>query len=182
MLKKILIGIGILILAFILYSVYVLFIADPVSPLTSGSYSDQGLEIEVSYSQPSKKGRLIFGSAEDGALQPYGEYWRLGANAATEVTFSKAITFAGEPLDAGTYRMYAVPGAGEFKVGLNSELDIFFGIGEPDYDLDVLTVMIPVQKVAEVETLAFQFSSDSITINMDFVWATSLIRIPITIQ
>ena len=181
MLKKILMGIGVLILAFVLYSVYVLFIADPVSPLATENYSDQGLEIEVKYSQPSKKGRVIFGDGED-ALQPYGEYWRLGANAATEVSFNKDVMFAGEAVSAGTYRMYAVPGANEFKVGLNSEVDVFFGVGEPDYDLDVLTVMIPVQTVDEVETLTYKFSSDSSSINMDFMWDTSLITIPITVQ
>jgi len=181
MLKKILLGIGVLIVAFVLYSVYVLFIADPVSPPATANFSDQGIEIEVNYSQPSKKGRVIFADSED-ALQPYGEYWRLGANSATEVTFSKDVLFGGESLSAGTYRMYAVPGADQFKVGLNTELDVFFGIGEPDYALDVLTVMIPVQTVQEVETLTFKFSSDESTINMDFVWDTSLISIPIVVK
>lgn len=180
MLKKILLGIGVLILGFVLYAVYILFIADPVSPFATANFSE-GIEIEVNYFQPSKKGRVIFGNGEE-ALQPYGEYWRLGANNATEISFSKDITFAGKSLKAGTYRMYAVPGADQFKVGLNSEIDVFFGKGEPDYDLDVLTVMIPTQQVDEVEMLTFKFSSEGSTINMDFVWDTSLISIPIIVQ
>lgn len=195
MLKKILLGVGGLILIFVLYSVYVLFIAAPVSPLDTVSYSDQGLDISVSYSQPAKKGRLIFGEEADEALQPYGQYWRLGANAATEVTFSKDVNFAGEPVDAGTYRMYAFPGAETFEIGLNTELGVFFGIGEPDYELDVLRLKIPTQTVDEVESLKFKFSSESVpmtpdepfsgvqeTIYMDFAWDQTMVRIPITVQ
>jgi hypothetical protein len=181
MLKKILIGFGVLILVFVIYAVYALFIATPVSPPTTENYSDQGLDIMVSYSQPSKKGRVIFAAGED-ALQPYGEYWRLGANKATEVTFNKNVTFAGEAVAAGTYRMYAVPGADEFKVVLNSEVDIFFGAAEPNYELDILTVTIPVQEIAEVETLKFNFSTSGSVINMDFTWDKTMVRIPITVQ
>ena len=118
--KKILIGVGVVFLLFVLWSVYGLFFAPPVSPLATASYNQDGLMIDVSYSQPSKKGRLIFGNEEDGPIQAYGKYWRLGANAATEITFNKAVTFGGMPVDAGTYRMYAIPGADAFKVVLNS--------------------------------------------------------------
>ena len=45
----------------------------------------QGKDVKVTYGQPSKKGRVIFGS-----LVPYGEVWRTGANEATEITLSNA--------------------------------------------------------------------------------------------
>ncbi len=143
--KKIFIGIGVVFLLFVIWVVYGLFIATPVSPPTTASYNEGGLEITVDYSQPSKKGRLIFGEKEDGALQPYGKYWRLGANAATEITFNKDVIFGGEPIKAGTYRMYAVPGPNAFKVTLNSETEVFFGVADPDHDLDISIL----QKVEE---------------------------------
>jgi hypothetical protein len=62
--KKILIGIGVAFLLFVIWVVYGLFIATPVSPPTTASYNEGGLEIAVAYSQPSKKGRLIFGEDE----------------------------------------------------------------------------------------------------------------------
>jgi hypothetical protein len=180
MIKKIFIGLGVLLLAFILYVAY--SIMNPVSPPMTAEFSDKGLDVKVMYGQPSKKGRLIFGEEKDGALQPYGKYWRLGANAATEITLSKNVTFAGKPLNAGTYRMYAVPGAPSFQIGLNSELGTFLAVSEPDYTLDVLKVEVPVQTAPETEKFTFSFSSDSVGINMDLAWDKTLVRVPIVPQ
>lgn len=181
--KKIFTGIGIVVILFVVWAVYGLFFAPKASPNKTTEFSGNGLEIKVTYSQPSKKGRLIFGEEKDGALQPYGKYWRLGANEATEITFSKNINFGGKPVDAGTYRMYAVPNATSWQVSLNSELGVFFGVREPDYDLDVAKVEVPAQMApSETEQFVINFSNDSTTVNMDFVWDRALIRIPITLQ
>lgn len=181
--KKLLIGLGVVgvaIAAFLIYSA----IMPPKSPPTKASFSDRGLDINVSYSQPSKRGRLIFGEESEGALQPYGKYWRLGANAATEITFSKDITFAGQPVNAGSYRMYAVPGAEAFKIILNSELGVTFSAAmEPDHSLDLLTVEIPVDPMlSEVETFTISFESDSVGVNMNMAWDKTLLRVPIGLR
>ena len=178
--KKIFIGIGVAFLLFVIWVVYGLFIATPASPPTTASYNEGGLEIAVAYSQPSKKGRLIFGEEKDGALLPYGKYWRLGANAATEITFDKDVTFGGEPIKAGTYRMYAVPGTNAFKVTLNSETGVFFGYVEPDYELDIVTVDAPVQKTAsEVETFTIGFSGNGTGVTINFSWDQTMFTIPV---
>lgn len=180
--RKIFIGIGVLFIAFLAYFLYAVLIAPPKSPAKTTTFSDRGLDIKVTYSQPSKKGRLIFGDEKDKALQPYGKYWRLGANKATEITFSKDINFAGKPVKAGSYRMYAVPGPSIFQVSLNSELGVFFANNEPDYLLDVIKVDLPVEEVPETELFVINFSSDSVGVNMDFVWDKVLVRVPITVQ
>jgi hypothetical protein len=181
--KKILIGIGVAFLLFVMWVVYGLFIATPVSPPTTATYNEGGLEISVDYSQPSKKGRLIFGEEKDGALQPYGKYWRLGANAPTEITFNKDVTFGGEPIKAGSYRMYAVPGPNAFKVTLNSETGGFFGAAEPDHELDIVTINAPVQKPpAEVETFTIGFSANGSGVNINFTWDQTMFTIPVAIQ
>ena len=181
MLKKILIGIGVLLFVAVVYFGYgVLF---PKSPPTSTSFSSNGLNIKVSYSQPSKRGRLIFGEEKDGALRPYGKYWRLGANAATEITFDKNVVFAGKPINAGSYRMYAVPGATSFQISLNSEVGVYMGAAEPDYTKDVIKVDVPASEApSETEKFVILFSEDSTGVNMDFVWDKTLVRVPISIQ
>ncbi|MFT6866928.1 MAG: hypothetical protein ACJA08_001766 [Cyclobacteriaceae bacterium] len=180
MLKKILLGIGVVFILFVLWSLYGLFIAKPASPKATATYSDLGVDITVNYSQPYKKDRLIFGKEDDGALQPFGKYWRLGANAATEISLSTDVYFGGKALDAGTYRMYAVPGSDAFQITVNSELDIFFGVAEPDPELDILTVEAPVWKQETVtEQFVIQFRSDSSSIMMDFIWDDFLFNVPI---
>ena len=181
--KKILIGIGVAFLLFIVWVVYGLFIATPASPPATASYNEGGLEIAVAYSQPSKKGRLIFGEEKDGALQPYGKYWRLGANAATEITFNKDVIFGGEPIKVGSYRMYTVPGPNAFKVTLNSETGVFFGAAEPDYELDIVTVDAPVKRPAsEVETFIIGFSTTDTGVIINFSWDQTLFTVPVAIQ
>lgn len=181
--KKILIGLGALLLLFIIWVVYGLFFATPVSPPAKATFNEGGLEITIDYSQPSKKGRLIFGEEEDGALQPYGKYWRLGANAATEISFNKDVTFGGQPVEAGVYRMYAVPGPEAFEVILNSETDVFFGAVEPDEELDVLTVEVTAQKSASsVETFTIGFSAMDEGVNINFSWDEIMFQVPVRVQ
>ncbi len=179
--KKILIGISVILLAFIGFVVYLnLF---PASPPMTIAFSDRGLDVKVSYSRPYKKGRLIFGEAKDKALQPYGKYWRLGANAATEITFSKNVNFASKPVNAGSYRIYAVPGPSSFQVSLNKETGVFFAVREPNYSLDVLKVDVPVTTpLEETEQFTITFGSDSTGVNMNFVWGKTQFTVPITIQ
>lgn len=178
--KKIFISIGVIVLALIGFVLYNLLF--PKSPGKTTTFSDQGLDITVTYSQPYKKGRLIFGEEKDGALQPYGKYWRLGANAATEITFSKNINFAGKPINAGTYRMYAVPGANSFQISLNSEVGVFLAVSEPNVSLDVVKVDLPVETAPETEQLMINFSSNSTGVKMDIIWDKTLISVPITLQ
>ena len=152
------------------------------SPLEEVSGSSNGLDVSVSYCRPYKKGRLIFGDEADGALVPNGKYWRLGANDATEITFSKPVTFGGQAVDAGRYRMYAVPTADSWKIILNSELGEF-GFFEPNYELDVVSIDArTVPSGDEVEQLTIQLSSAEATIGLEFSWGNTKVVVPIALQ
>ena len=175
MLKKILIGLGVVLLLVLVAGIY----ASRRSPLKTTDFSDRGLDIKVVYCQPYKKGRLIFGEAKDKALQPYGKYWRLGANAATEITFSKNVSFAGKPVNAGSYRMYAVPGPTSFQISLNSELGVYFAVREPDYKKDVIKVDVPVSVSPETEQFTINFATDSTGVKMNLVWDKTQVSVPI---
>jgi hypothetical protein len=181
--KKILIGLGALLLLFIIWVVYGMFFTTPASPPATVLYNIGGLEMRIDYSQPSKKGRLIFGEESEEALQPYGKYWRLGANSATQISFNKDVTFGGKSVEAGTYRMYAVPGPDAFEITLNSEADVFWGAVEPDYELDVLTIEAPVQRPASpVETFTIGFSSTDKGANINFSWDQTMFQVPVALQ
>jgi len=179
--SKILIGLGGVVIAIAGYIGYRVLTSRSLSPLATTTYHYNGLDMKVVYCRPYKKGRLIFGEVNDNPVRPFGKYWRLGANDATEITFSKDINFAGQPLKAGSYRMYAVPNANTWQISLNSELGAY-GATEPNYALDVLKVDVPVETGPETEQFTISFESDSTDATMDFIWDKTLVRIPITIQ
>ena len=97
--KNVLKIVVVLVLAFVGYVIYIL--ANPVSPKDTVVYNSGDANFEVVYSRPYKKDRLIFGFEEDGALVPFGKYWRTGANAATTFETSTDVLFNGEKLKAG---------------------------------------------------------------------------------
>ena len=177
--KNVLKIIGVLVLAFIGYVAYM--VLNPVSPKETVSYSSEISEIEVVYSRPYKKNRLIFGLEEDGALVPYGKYWRTGANAATTFETSGAVSFNGEKLDPGKYRLYTVPGEKEWKIVLNAEGDKFFAISEPDYSKDVVeTVVVPqIKNKSSIEQFTIGFSKNMEGVEMYLMWDTTVVSIPL---
>lgn len=63
-------------------------------------------DLTLAYHRPAAKGRAIWG-----ALVPWGEVWRLGANEATTLTVSDPVKIAGNDVPAGTYALFAIPGA-----------------------------------------------------------------------
>ena len=79
-----------------------------------------GVSISIKYGQPSKNGRLIFGSKDDQSLVPFGEKWRIGANEATEITVSVPIIIDGKTLQSGTYSIYSIPNKESWTIVFNS--------------------------------------------------------------
>jgi hypothetical protein len=177
--KKILIGAGIFVLLLILGAFYLNYRNRTLSPPGVVRYDQNDFIIEIPYSRPSKKGRMIFGTEEEGALQPYGKYWRLGANEATEISFSRDVLFNGNPVPAGTYRIYAVPGERQFEISLNSELGKW-GAMEPDYEMDVLKTTVPVEKSNQsVEQYTIRFEEDGEDVLVVFEWSDVKIKVPV---
>jgi hypothetical protein len=133
-------------------------------------------DVEVVYSRPSMRGRVVFGG-----LVPYGEVWRTGANNATRITFSTPITFQGKRVDAGTYELFTIPGKEEWTVILQKAAKQW-GAYVYDQKNDVVRVTAkPVPHPEPVETFAFNFNNlrdDSATLNL--VWDQT--RVPVTLE
>ncbi|MEM8893771.1 MAG: DUF2911 domain-containing protein [Bacteroidota bacterium] len=133
----------------------------------------------VTYCRPYKKGRKIFGG-----LVPYREYWRTGANDATEVSFSEDVVFGGKEVPAGRYRFYTTPDVNEWELVLNSELGQW-GAFMPNKDLDVATVSIPTRilpKHVEQFSIFFDSALDNIAYNMHLQWDKTELIVPIALR
>lgn len=142
------------------------------NPPKSPRVTAEGKGVKVSYGQPSKKGRVIFGG-----LEAYGKVWRTGANEATEITFDKDATFGDKPVKAGTYTLFTVPGEKEWTVILNSELKQW---GAYKYEeikgKDVLKTTVPATTTsAPVEKLTITLPDNKFVLE----WDKTKVEVPI---
>ena len=174
MLKKILIAVAVAAAAlFILYRIQIAYTKSH-SPFELAKYNADGLELEVKYCRPFKKGRVIFGE-----LVPFGEVWRTGANEATQITLNKKVTFGGMELDPGVYELFTLPDKYKWTVIVNGERGQW---GAFDYkpESDVLRVEVPsaeIEKELEQLTIAFEKSGDDIL--MRIMWDRTGVAVPI---
>ena len=131
----------------------------------------KGNDISITYGQPNKKGRLIFGDKTESALVPYGEVWRLGADEATEITLSRDCLFADHQLKAGTYTMFVIPNRSEWTVILNSELKQWGAFGyDKIKDKNVLTASVAAtQQDKPVETFTISIKQGGFKMEWDKV-------------
>jgi hypothetical protein len=147
--------------------------------------------VRVVYNRPYLRGRdKIFGTKESGALVPFGERWRTGANEATEITVTRDVMVAGKKLAAGTYSLFTTPGPETWTVHFNSRLGldgvgIFADNKFTPVDLgptDVLTVSVPARPLPEgkeVDQLTFEFEPAAKGADMVLRWHRTEVRVPI---
>jgi hypothetical protein len=133
-------------------------------------------DIEVVYSRPSLKGRVMIGG-----IDPYGVVWRTGANSATRISFSTPVTFGGSPVDAGTYELFSIPGKDEWTVILQKPMHQW---GSYTYDQknDVLRVASKTTLHTEpVETFTIGFG-DVTDESAIFYLVWGQVRVPVEIK
>jgi len=68
-------------------------------------------DIRVLYHRPAVHGRKIWG-----AVVPYGQVWRTGANEITRIEFSDPVTVEGHPLPPGAYGLHMIPSESSWTV------------------------------------------------------------------
>lgn len=181
MLKKIVLGLVAIVILLGAFMAYFFFYGTRrASPEDTVSFKEGELEIQINYCRPSKKGRLIFGTEENGALIPYGKYWRTGANYATEFTVNKEVFFAGEPIAPGTYSLYTIPGRPNWEVRLNSDTNRW-SFNEPDYNKDVISVNVPASNAPLTEqfTIKVEPAEDGKT-TIFLIWEETSVAIPVS--
>lgn len=130
--------------------------------------------IKAVYGQPLKRGREIFG-----ALEPFGQVWRTGANEATEITTTKDLRIGGKTLKAGTYTLFTVPDKNKWKVMFNSELGQW-GAFKHDPAKDVLVTEVPVSQTPETyEAFIIRFDETRTGADMVLAWDKTKVAVPL---
>lgn len=142
-------------------------------------------EVTIFYHRPGVKGRTIWGPPGSGALQPYGQVWRAGANEPTLFTFSNDVMIypvngvPGKRLAAGTYRFVTIPGEKEWTVIFNSEVRNWGTVYEEKYD--TLRFTVTPQSGPHEEWLSYSFT-DLTPTSATVVLAWEKVRIPFKIE
>jgi hypothetical protein len=147
--------------------------------------------VSVIYGRPYKRGRdNIFGTKESGALVPFGERWRTGANEAPEITVTGNVLVAGKPLETGTYSLSTTPGPETWTIHFNSRLGLsglgtfadnkFTPIDLGPTDVLVVTaksIQLPDDK--EVDQFTIDFERTAAGADMVMRWIRTEVRVPI---
>ena len=131
-------------------------------------------EVEIEYSRPSAKGRIVFGD-----LVPFGKLGRTGANANTTVSFSDDVVIKGTTLKKGKYALFTTPKADMWEVVFYSATDNW---GTPEnWDVNKVVVLTNVDPIAlgnSVETLTIavnNLTNDSAT--LDIAWEKTMVSV-----
>jgi hypothetical protein len=133
-------------------------------------------EVTVDYSSPAVKGRPIWG-----ALVPYDQMWRTGANQATKITFSRDVMFGDKPVAAGTYSLFTIPSKGAWTVILNKNADQSGTARDYKAELDLVRFQVHPKPAPHRERLAFLFSDftdDKGTLDLEW----DKLRVPMSIK
>lgn len=177
--NKILIAVVVLIVFLVAALIYLNNRNRTLSPPGNVSLTNGNLVVSIQYSRPFVRNRVIFSSKEQGALQPYGEYWRLGANESTEISFNQNVLFNGRPVNKGTYRIYAIPGPDAFEIILNSALGVW-GWFDPDPTEDILRTNVTVEKISPpIEQFTISMLAVGDTTNVNFEWEKVRLSLPV---
>ncbi|HUS02286.1 MAG TPA: DUF2911 domain-containing protein [Chitinophagaceae bacterium] len=148
----------------------------PAPSPTQTIKQDFGLSsVELIYSRPGMKGRKIFGD-----LVPWNKVWRTGANNATRIKFNDDVVFGGQPLKAGEYAIYTVPGENEWEIIINKG-SANWGTEYKQED-DIFRVKAKTIKLDQpVESFTMQFANVKPTsTDLRIMWDRTAVAVPIT--
>ena len=148
-----------------------------LSPPAKASAMVSGASITIAYSAPSMRGRKIFGG-----LVPYGVVWRTGANAATTLVTTANLKIGSLAVPAGTYTLYTMPGATDWKLIVNKQTGQWGTVYHADQDLGRVEMKVaknaaPIEKMA----IAFEHTKGSMT-TLHVKWADLDLSVPVTVE
>jgi Protein of unknown function (DUF2911) len=144
-----------------------------LSPPASAMATVGGATFRIRYNSPRKRGRVILGTTV-----PFGQVWRTGANAATELIVDRAVAIGGKKIPAGTYTLWTVPTPHGVTLIINGQ----HGQWGTNYDptKDIVRVPMHVQRgepAREDFTISLSGNGSSGELRIawaDFVWSVVL--------
>jgi len=146
------------------------------SPLAIVSCRYKDAYLRITYCQPHKQGREVFGK-----LVPFGQVWRTGANEATEFILTRDIKINGLDLKAGTYSVFSIPEKDKWTIIINADLGLW---GAYNYNAksDVIRFDVPVTTLTDAAYEPFSMWIDQKNDKADWLMAWDKTKITIPVQ
>jgi hypothetical protein len=131
-----------------------------------------GATIAVDYGQPAQRGRELFG-----ALVPWGERWRTGANRATHFSTDRDLMMGDLRVPAGEYTLFTIPEPGGGTLIVNRQT----GQGGTTYDETQDLGRIPMTRSERAEpvelfTIAIDDAGEGGTLELQ--WGRTAFAVP----
>ncbi|MDB4013694.1 DUF2911 domain-containing protein [Flavobacteriaceae bacterium] len=142
------------------------------SPLSKFSQKVGLDNVNIVYSRPSARQRIVFGS-----LIPFGEKWRTGANENTKITFEDNVKIQNKLIKKGTYSIYTIPNLNSWNLIFYKKYDNW---GLPrDWDDDLVEIEVSANTIS----LPFYIETFTISLNnlnnngctLDIFWENTLV-------
>ena len=136
-------------------------------------------DIEITYSRPSVKGRVIFGG-----IVPYDQVWRTGANASTKISFSTDVKLNGNAVPAGKYALFTIPGQDEWTIIISKDTAGFGAFAyKQENDLVRFKVSPKILTDTSIETFAIEFNHirDESAL-LELVWEKTVVPIRLEVD
>ena len=131
------------------------------SPPDQVSASIGSATVTIDYSQPSAKGRNVFGG-----LQKFGKVWRTGANEASWIEVTADVTIQGKKLPKGKYGLFTIPGEDEWIIILSKNWD-HWGTQYSGEKNDALRVKAKPTKNAHTEKFTITMNGNIVSMAWD---------------
>lgn len=101
-----------------------------LSPRSTSRMNIGGANVWLDYSRPGKRGRPVWG-----ALVPYGQVWRMGANDAAHLAADRTLELGNLTLTPGTYTLFLEPTAAGWTLIVNKQSNISGLERDPAHDV-----------------------------------------------
>ena len=150
--SKFILGLGLMLLAFVSSAQIVFPVLSPRGSITQWVGNTY---VTISYERPAVREREVFGS-----LVPYGQLWRTGAGYCTQISVDQPVKIGNERIEAGRYSLFTIPGKDEWVVILNADTTLYGTYGY-NTDKDVIRFLAKPEKTGRFY--------ESLTIDIDVV-------------
>jgi hypothetical protein len=148
----------------------------PLSPRVTIRQRIGGANVWLDYSRPAKRGRPVWG-----ALVPWNQVWRMGANDAAHLATDRPLEIGHVTLQPGTYTLFLLPAAAGWQLIINRAT----GMSGLDYDAaqDVERVPLRVETVERpIESFTLELRPAAGGGTLAVAWDNRVGTVPFKVQ